>query len=119
RASSVLARLPHPAPPAVVETGKRTRRHIQPRLDGLAGFRRDAGERDQGPQRATCVVAGSVRVNLHDLAPGARAGVAEPRHQVDVVTEFDPRVGRLERFERPLRVAEAVAEGEQRLYALA
>src|SRR5258708_40252369 len=111
----VSAREPGPGGGGVVERGDGTTGEHQATLCWRSGRRRNSSEPRQDADGPALVVVGRLEIDLHDLAAGALARVADLHRAGEVFARGDRQGFHAERVVRPVRVAQAMAEGEMSL----
>lgn len=111
----VRAGLPDPGMRIRVEARKGASRNHHPRFCLLAGAGFHGSEPRKTPEWPAGIVVRSLEVRLHDLAAGSVACVADRHHQREVLVLVQVLGFQRQRVIAPVRVAETVAETEERL----
>src|SRR2546423_962690 len=112
RMERVRARVRHPGARRLTEVLEQTRGHDQARRRLRTWLRVDGGKGRQHLGRPGWIAIGPLEIELHHLTPRAPARVADGHNATEVLGGADrPPVGD-DRFVGPVRVSEAVAEGE-------
>src|SRR5712691_644683 len=117
-AQGVGPRFPYPRTPVLVVAREQAAGHCHVRLDSLTVSGADTGESTKDPQRPVRLVIWSLEVHLDDFPAGPPARVSDADYQRKVLTSRDRLGTRRERFVGPVRIAQAVAEAEERLSLL-